>query len=145
MEPILIISVLVQHADESPSTCQKNPTSSPVALQRETGMSGNPPAGSPILQLFPFSDINKPKTRRGGLWPVSMWLVSSVSPQEGRASREALTVSQERQMFIMEWGALFCRHQHQHNHQSTLKLPSYQTAFGFLAIRYFTTRSVASL
>lgn len=47
MEPILIISVLVQHADESPSTCQKKPTSSPVALQREIGMSGNPPASSP--------------------------------------------------------------------------------------------------
>jgi len=134
MEPLLTISLFVQGADELPGACQ-NSQPHPLWLCREkwewlVTLQPTPP----ILQVFPFRDVNKPKTRRGGLWLVSTSLVPSVFPQEGRASREALTVSQGKQMFIMEWGALLCRHQHHHYHQSTLKR-CYQMAFGFLLIR----------
>lgn len=41
-EFVLIISLFVQHTDEWPGTCQEKSTSSPVVLQREMGMAGNP-------------------------------------------------------------------------------------------------------
>lgn len=81
VESVLIMSLFVQCANESPGTYQKkkNPTtSSPVALQREMGMAGNSLAGSsspPGISIQLHQQGQNPQR-----WPLASVCLCGSSP-----------------------------------------------------------------
>lgn len=107
---VLIISVCAT-CREMPGTCQEKPTSPPVALQREMGMSDNPVwlLSAPGISTQWYQALNTQKWPLAHLLPLSSGRQSSWFSQEADAYRAL--------------------------HQPTPKR-SYQTVFSFLTVAF---------